>query len=455
MVSQFTYSTVGETVVQRLGNDFQTDVQENGFYALRAAFILAAADPNGFTIVNMLRKFPSHTVWFNLPHVLGIINSLSDLFRQRDSLIAAIQQDSTAEASQTPIDFSQRADLRKGGPYHWQKETLNLNDQSRNRLFSADLYLPIPKAEDVNPQPAPVIVISHGIASDRQTFAYLAEHLASYGFAVAAIDHPDTDAKKYRDHLSGLAGPPNAMAAIDRPLDVKFLLDELQRLSQSDSRFRGRLNLDQVGAIGQSLGGYTVLALAGATINFQQLHKDCNPDNSLNLSMLIQCRVEELPAKNYSLKDDRIKAVLALNPVDSSVFGQSGLQPIKIPVMLVAGSDDIFAPAVPEQIRPFSWLTTSDKYLALMSKATHFSLLSIEPGGGVLPVPPELHGPNSESAYSYAKALSVAFFETYIANQPDYRSYLSATYAESISQSPITLTLVQSFASTNALLNKK
>jgi len=456
LVSQFTYSSVGETVMKRLGNDFQTGARQNGFYALRSAFILAAADSDGLTLVNVLRKFPSHTIWFNLPRVRGIVSSLSGILKQRDSLIAAIQQDAIAEASQTPIDFSQRSDLRKGGSFtSWQKETLNLNDQSRNRQLLVDFYLPQPKNGDVNPTPVPVIVISYGIASDRQSFAYLAEHLASYGFAVAAIEHPDTNAKKYQDYFSGLASPPSAMAAIDRPLDVKFLLDELQRLSQSDSRFRGRLNLDQVGAIGQSLGGYTVLALAGAAINFQQVHKDCNPNNSLNLSLLIQCRVDELAPKDYLLKDDRIKAVIAMNPLDSTVFGQSGLEQIKIPVMLVSGSDDIFAPAVPEQIRPFSWLMASDKYLVLMDKATHFSLLKTDSGRRVLPVPPEFIGPNPAIAQSYAKALSVAFFETHIANQPDYRFYLSASYAKSISQSPINLELVRSFASTNALLNKK
>ncbi|WP_224096199.1 alpha/beta hydrolase family protein [Nostoc sp. MS1] len=83
-----------------------------------------------------------------------------------------------------------------------------------------------------------------------------------------------------------------------------------------------------------------------------------------------------------------------MNPLDSTVFGQSGLEQIKIPVMLVSGSDDIFAPAVPEQIRPFSWITASDKYLVLMDKATHFSLLKTDSGRGVLPVPPEFIGPN-------------------------------------------------------------
>ncbi|BCL40318.1 alpha/beta hydrolase [Nostoc sp. MS1] len=236
LVSQFTYSPVGETVIKRLGNDFQTGSQQNGFYALRSAFILAAADPDGLTLVNVLRKYPSHTIWFNLPRVRGIVSNLSEILKQRDSLIAAIQQDAIAEASQTPIDFPNALICEKVGRLTGKRNA----ELKRSIPESSTASGSVPtstKNGDVNPTPVPVIVISHGMASDRQSFAYLAEHLASYGFAVAAIEHPDTNAKKYQDYFSGLASPPSAMAAIDRPLDVKFLLDELQQLSQSDSGF--------------------------------------------------------------------------------------------------------------------------------------------------------------------------------------------------------------------------
>jgi predicted dienelactone hydrolase len=41
------------------------------------------------------------------------------------------------------------------------------------------------------------------------------------------------------------------------------------------------------------------------------------------------------------------------------------------------------------------------------------------------------------------KALSVAFFQTFIAGQSDYQVYLSASYAQYISQSIIPLSLIQ------------
>jgi len=98
-----------------------------------------------------------------------------------------------------------------------------------------------------------VIVISHGLGSDRTSFEYLATTLASYGFAVA-VEHPGSNAQQLRSLLAGRANEvtePNEF--INRPLDVKYLLDELERRDKSDPSFQ--LNLQQVGVIGQSLGG--------------------------------------------------------------------------------------------------------------------------------------------------------------------------------------------------------
>jgi len=113
-----------------------------------------------------------------------------------------------------------------------------------------------------------------------------------------------------------------------------------------------------------------------------------------------------------------------------------------VPLMLVAASDDTVAPALPEQIQPFTWLTTPNKYLVLLKGGTHFSTL-VESSGGV-PVPPEAIGPGPDVAQNYMKALSLAFFQTNIANNPEYEVYLSASYAQFISQYPLPLSLVQS-----------
>ena len=52
-----------------------------------------------------------------------------------------------------------------------------------------------------------MIVIYHGIAENCETFAYVAQHLVSYGFAVAVVEHPESNAKIFQQYFAGLAGP--------------------------------------------------------------------------------------------------------------------------------------------------------------------------------------------------------------------------------------------------------
>jgi predicted dienelactone hydrolase len=451
LISQVTYSPIGEQVVKRLGELLLTESQNNGFYAIRASLILAAADKDGLTVVNLLRKFPSNTMRVNFTEGLRIVDDLSQLIKKKDEVFASLEQEAIAQGATSKIDFSKQPDLRSPGKFRWQKKTFELNDISRSRRLPVDIYLPEAPSQstkELSSPPFPLVVISHGLASDRSTFVYLAEHLASYGFAVAVLEHPGSNAERFQLYFAGLAGPPDAAEFINRPLDIKYLLNELQRLEKSDPTLQGKLNFQQVGAIGQSFGGYTVLTLAGAKINFSQLKQDCYPDNSsLNLSLFLQCQAAELPQKNYELKDDRIKAIIAINPINSSVLGQGEISQIKIPVMLVAGSQDIFAPPVFEQIRPFTWLLDSNKYLALIENATHFSAIAESSSrNDVLPVPSALLGPDRAAVYSYLNALSVAFLETHLLNRPEYRSYLQPSYATFISKEPLNLSLLQSLS---------
>ena len=451
LISQVTYSPIGEQVMQQLGELLLTESRQNGFYAIRASLILAAADREGLTVVNLLRKFPSNTVRVNFTGGLKIVDDLSQLLKKRDEVVASVQKEAIAQAANSKIDFSQQPDLRSPGKFRWQKKSLELNDFSRNRRLPVDIYLPEAGSQSTKELPSPpfpLIVISHGLASDRFTFVYLAEHLASYGFAVAVLEHPGSNAERFQQYFAGLAAPPDATEFINRPLDIKYLLDELQRLEKLDPTLQGKLNFQQVGAIGHSFGGYTVLTLAGAKINFEQLRQDCDPNNSsFNLSLVLQCQATELPPINYELKDDRIKVIMAINPINSSILGEGGISQIKIPVILVAASQDIFAPPVFEQIRPFTWLSDSNKYLALIENATHFSAIA-EPTSenGVLPVPPALLGPDRAPVYSYLNALSVAFLETHLLNRPEYRSYLQPSYATFISKEPLNLSILQSLS---------
>ncbi|MCF2147576.1 alpha/beta hydrolase [Desmonostoc muscorum LEGE 12446] len=455
VISQFTYSPIGEKMLQRFGELLQTQNRINGFYALRSALILSAASPEGLTVMNIVKKYSTPSIRLNFSETMQIMGQLSQLLQKRDIVVSEIQKISLQETTNLPpIDFAQKPDIRQRGEFNSTKITLTLHDRSRDgqsktvveRKYDVDVYLPQPKSA-ITPKPYPVIVISHGLAEDRNSFVYIAEHLhlASYGFAVAALDHPVANSKQFQQFLAGIASPPKPTELIDRPLDVKYLLDELQRLNETDSKFQNKLNLQRVGLIGHSLGGYTALALAGGSFDFAKIRQECNPNRSLNISSFLQCRANDLKPDNYSIKDDRIKAIMVMNPLNSVLFGKQGISKIAIPVMMVAASQDIFTPAVPEQIQPFSQLPSKDKYLALIENATHFSVQSDLPSSEtVIPVPEGLLGPDRKSVYSYMNGLGVAFFQTHLSDRQEYKSYLTASYGQFISQAPTNLSLVNS-----------
>jgi predicted dienelactone hydrolase len=441
--TQLTNSPLVQTLLERLGEVIQTEDLTNGQKSLRLALVRAAADKTaGLTPINFLYRFPGRRMQINLSEGFAVYANLSELLKRRDLMIVALKQIAQAEAATAKIEFSNKLDLRKSGEFSYQTRRFEWLDGSRQRLVPGDLYLP----QTSSTSPIPVITISHGVAEDRTTFAYLAKHLASHGFAVAVVEHIGGDANRFKQYFSGLAPAPAATELLQRPRDLSFVLDELQRRSAKDLTLR-QLNLQQVGAIGHSLGGYTVLALAGATIDFEKVKQDCTPNRSLNLSVLLQCRAHELPPNRYALQDPRITAIFAINPLNSTIFGQRGMSQVRVPVFMMGGSDDIVTPAVPEQIYPFTWLQTADKYLAIIENGTHFSVQSTDRANSVFPVPEGALGPTPEVAQTYARAISLAFFQTHLAQRRDFQSYLNAGYANSISRVPLPLNLVRSSAS--------
>jgi predicted dienelactone hydrolase len=131
-------------------------------------------------------------------------------------------------------------------------------------------------------------------------------------------------------------------------------------------------------------------------------------------------------------------------PGTSAQFRQAEFSQIQIPTLMISGVEDSFTPAVPAQTIPFTWLTTPAKHLVVMSCSTHFSCLGGGKGGGVLPVPEQLMGPDPELAHPAVKAVSVAFFKLYLTQQMDYQPYLTPAYVSSISPSPFQWSVVRS-----------
>ena len=414
---------------------FQSNSGQSGFYGIRSALIMAAAEEEGLTLLNFLKQFPTKGIRINSEQGFEIIEKLSNIIQETSKAIADIEQKALRETLEsTLVDVTPPPDFSQPGNIAWGRQLHTMQDTNRRRTFPVEVYLPkLP----VYHNPLPLVVISHGLGSDRNTFAYLAKHFVSQGFAVAVPEHPGSNTAQIQKLLEGLANevtPPEEF--INRPLDISYLLDQLTVI------YEGRINTKRVGIIGQSFGGYTALALAGAQLNFPQLKVECRDLNkSFNLSLLLQCLALESSETTTDLRDERITSAIAINPLTSAIFGQEGMAQIDIPVMLVAGSADPVTPALPEQIKPFTWLTTSEKYLTLLKGGTHFSFLN-KPSRNI-PVPEAAIGPDPKIAQRYIKQLGLVFFSAYVKEGADYLGYLNADYGRQISDSRMPLSLLR------------
>lgn len=113
-----------------------------------------------------------------------------------------------------------------------------------NRSFPTRIWYP----EDTEGS-LPLILHSHGFVSSRTDLAYAAEHLASYGYIVAAADYPLTS--------GATPGGPNANDLVNQVTDVPFLIDSLLGLTDVDKPFDGEIDSSRIGLMGYSLGGLT------------------------------------------------------------------------------------------------------------------------------------------------------------------------------------------------------
>lgn len=429
MVSQFTYTASGVRLLEEIGDIVRTASGQNGFSSVRSAAILTAANPGGASILNFLRNLPVD-MEIDVQKAIAFQQRLTGLLRRTvevtDRIIQDTQQMAQAEAPlpRLPIDPSQ------SGSVTFSQQTLTLVDPQRDRSLTLDLYQP-----DVS-TPAPLIVVSNGLGARRDRFTWLATHLASHGFAVAIPDHPGSDRDRLRDFYRGLYRENFDPAEFtDRPLDISFLLDELEQ-------FQG-IDLDRVGVFGYSFGGTTAFSLAGADIDFPSLESACRSQSFiLNISLLYQCQALAAPPPP-PLGDDRIKAVYAFLPFGKSLFG-ANLNQVSIPVLWEAADEDLLTPMLEEQVPAFRQLTTPERYFVVMQGLPH-ARISYEIAG-------RLGGSSDRPSWEQIKAVSneyhcaltLTFFKAHVANEEGYRAMLSPAYATALADPAYPIGLVQS-----------
>jgi predicted dienelactone hydrolase len=209
-------------------------------------------------------------------------------------------------------------------------------------------------APDPSGGPYPVAVLSSGFAIGAGSYAWLAEHLASHGFVVAAPQHAEP-----------LDPQMLWQATIDRPRDVSAALDVIEHASAPGGRIAGLADLDRVAVAGHSYGGYAALAAAGARLDTAALLSACASDGGPGGALAFQCdalvpHLDELAAragldavpagKWPSWADNRVDAAVVLAG-DAVMFGPRGLAHLAVPLLAIGGTADADS--------PFAWGTAA------------------------------------------------------------------------------------------------
>jgi dienelactone hydrolase len=124
----------------------------------------------------------------------------------------------------------------------------------------------------------PVVMLEHGMGMLPSVYSSLAEGLASFGFVVVGTNHtytsmtttfPDGRSIQYTAPWPTNVERKVQGAAMGKYLDVwvadvRFVLNELERLNQQDAFWRNRLDMKRVGIVGHSYGGTTAAVAAKA-----------------------------------------------------------------------------------------------------------------------------------------------------------------------------------------------
>ena len=182
-------------------------------------------------------------------------------------------------------------------------------------------------ARDATPdttQTYPLVIVSHGYPGNRFLMSPLAENLASKGYVVAAIDHPDSTYDNQAAFGSTL---------VNRPWDQRFVVDQMGAL---DGALGQIIQPDNVAIIGYSMGGYGALIYAGAGVTQASTEYSWGAPQGLLERNLMGSD------SHASLDDDRVKAIVAFGPWGNNTgfWDGDGWAEVDKPLMLIAGSVD-------------------------------------------------------------------------------------------------------------------
>jgi predicted dienelactone hydrolase len=264
----------------------------------------------------------------------------------------------------------------------------------------------------------PVVMLSHGTGGSAMQLAWLGTVLARHGYIAVAVNHPGNNALE----------PYTAEGFIlwwERATDISDALDALL----IDPMFGPRVDSSRIGAAGFSIGGYTVLELAGGRTSQEDFlamcekdpkHTVCNVPEMKNMGdseqMLAKVRAssaESMARGGASYRDPRIRAVFAIAPAVGDAFRDDGFREVKVPVAMVVGQADTMAPAETNASK-FHRLMPTSQLTVLPGGVGHYAFLDTCGAAGktVLPVfCTDAAGVDRDEIHAKVSGMAVEFFD--------------------------------------------
>lgn len=320
--------------------------------ALQAAY--RDGEPN---VLGLLRRVPGESLSIDFQALAFNAKRLRD---NQDDARALVQKGT----AMTPAPKS----LAESGAEGWTRAEIRFPVAHRSEALDITVLTPEGTSN------GKLVVISHGLWDEPESFEGWGRLLAANGYTVLLPSHPGSDADQQKDLLSGAAAPPNPEELRFRPMDVSALLDGVEAGTLLVAE---QIAIDDVAVVGHSWGATAAMQLSGLQTTSRKLKTRCQDlrDPARNLSWVLQCSWLS-GADQGSLADPRVKAAVVVSPPMRLLFDESSGPNLQAKVLLVSGTKDWVVPSDPEAVVPLKGGNplANGHRLVLASGGTHFNL---------------------------------------------------------------------------------
>jgi predicted dienelactone hydrolase len=264
----------------------------------------------------------------------------------------------------------------------------------------------------------PLVLLSHGTGGSAAQMAWLGIALAHAGMIAVAVNHPGNNA------LAPYT-PEGFVLWWERATDLSDVLDGML----ADTEFGPRIDRRMIGAAGFSLGGYTVLELAGAQTDVSAIFDVCRatpnapvcsppemkgmPKGEALMAAVRKTSGESLARSSDSFRDDRIRSVFAIAPALGAVLTVDGLREVRVPVAIVVGAADPIAPGA-ENAEKIRAGIRGAKLAVLPGGIAHYTFLDTCTATGKAQLPEycvDNAGVDRAAVHAQVSGMAVEFFD--------------------------------------------